>query len=422
MHGLTELGDGYLTRPISSNELIAFVKAMMRIKKAENALKEMNDNLERLVEEKTADLLSINARLAYEIEERKKAEEGLRKALIEIEELKDNLEIENRYLKNEIELTYSHDEIVGHSNAIKRVLLQLEQVARTDSTVLILGETGTGKELIARAIHRLSQRKSRQMVKINCAALPSTLIESELFGREKGAYTGALTFQTGRFEVAHKSTIFLDEISEMPLEAQAKLLRVLQDGEFERLGSSQTIHVDVRVIAATNKSLIKEVQERRFREDLFYRLSVFPITVPPLRERTEDIPMLVWAFVREFEKTMGKRIEKISRHNMEQLKQYPWPGNIRELRNVIERAMIINTGRTLEINIPDFPQSGRAIDNTTLMSLEKSHIINILKKTDWRIRGKQGAAQLLGLKPTTLYSRMKKLGIARPSEKSNISS
>jgi len=344
--------------------------------------------------------------------ERKRADQKIQKALAEIEELTGRLEAENLYLRDQIKLEQEHEEIVGKSQGIRKVLQQVEQVATTNSTVLILGETGTGKELIASAIHRLSPRRARAMIKLNCAALPPTLIESELFGHEKGAYTGALTAQMGRFEAANGSTIFLDEIGELPLELQAKLLRVLQEGQFERLGSSTPVHVDVRVIAATNRDLAKAVREGRFREDLYYRLNVFPVSVPPLRERREDIPLLVWAMVKEFVKTFGKTIERIPRKSMDELVNYPWPGNVRELRNVVERAMILSSDKTLVVSLPDRARSG----TDALMSLgevERSHILAILEKTGWRVRGKGGAAEILRLKPTTLESRMKKLGIKR---------
>ncbi len=344
---------------------------------------------------------------------RKQAEAKLQEAFSEIRELKNRLEAENVYLREEVQIKYSHEEIVGQSDAVKTVLRQAEQVADTESTVLILGETGTGKELLARAIHNLSSRRERAMVKVNCAALPSTLIESELFGREKGAYTGALTRQVGRFEVANGSTIFLDEISELSLGLQAKLLRVLEDGQFERLGSTQTLKVDVRVIAATSQDLAKAVTEGKFREDLYYRLNVFPITLPPLRERREDIPMLVWAFVKEFGETMGKSIERIPQPSMDALQGYGWPGNVRELRNLIERAMILTKGSTLRIDPPKTSGSSES-ERVTLEEIERRHILSILEATRWRISGHRGAAARLGLKPTTLRSRMEKLGISRP--------
>jgi transcriptional regulator with GAF, ATPase, and Fis domain len=305
------------------------------------------------------------------------------------------------------------DKIIGRSDAIHKILSQVEQVAPTRATVLIQGERGTGKELLAEAMHQLSARQGRAWMKVNCAALPSSLVESELFGREKGAYTGALTKQIGRFEAAHGGTIFLDEIGDLPLDMQTKLLRVLQDGQFERLGSVQTLTADVRVIAATNRNLFHEVHEGRFREDLFYRLSVFPLTMPPLRERLEDIPLLVWSFVKEFGQAMSKTIVRIPPPMMEALQTYDWPGNIRELRNVIERAMILTQGESLHIDPPRHATAGVSLLSMTLEEVERRHILSVLAHTGWRVRGQNGAASILGLKPTTLESRMKKLGIRR---------
>jgi len=344
--------------------------------------------------------------------ERKRADQRIQTALAEIQTLKDRLEAENIYLRDQINIEHQYDEIVGKSFAVRKVLLQVEQVAATDSTVLILGETGTGKELIARAIHNQSSRRSRALIKVNCAALPAALIESELFGREKGAYTGAVSKQIGRFEAANGGTIFLDEIGELPLELQTKLLRVLQEGQFERLGSPRPVDVDVRVIAATNMNLALAVKEGRFREDLYYRLNVFPISVPPLRDRLEDIPLLVWAMVGEFGKIFGKTIERIPRKNMEALNRYSWPGNIRELRNLVERAMILSKDSVLVIDVPN--SASTAISQAmSLDDMERMHIKTILGSTGWRVRGKNGAAEILRLKPTTLDSKMKKLGISR---------
>jgi transcriptional regulator with GAF, ATPase, and Fis domain len=347
--------------------------------------------------------------------DRKQKEQNLQNAFSKIKFLKDQIQQENIYLRKEIELRHEHAEIIGKSNAINEALSQAEQVAETESTVLILGETGTGKELLARAIHRLSSRSDHTMIKVNCAALPPTLIEAELFGREKGAYTGALSKEAGRFELADGSTIFLDEISELPLELQSKLLRVLQDGQFERLGNPRTMSVDVRIIAATNRDLIQMVRDNNFREDLYYRLNVFPITMPPLRERIDDIPALVWTFVKEFEKTMAKRIESISRKSMQALQSYPWPGNIRELRNVVEQAMIISQGKILHIRIPDFQESIKSVD-LKLEDVVRNHIVQVLENSGWRVKGKNGAAEMLGIKPTTLYSKITRLGIKRPKK------
>ncbi len=304
--------------------------------------------------------------------------------------------------------------MMSDAPAVQRALLQVEQVAPMPSTVLLFGETGVGKEVFAQAIHELSGRRQRQMVRVSCAAIPSALIESELFGRERGAYTGALSRQIGRFELANQSTLFLDEIGELSGEVQVKLLRVLQERVIERLGSTQQIKVDVRIIAATNRNLEKAVNDKMFREDLFYRLNVFPIVVPPLRERVEDIPGLVWEFISEFSNSLGKRIESISKESMRQLQLYPWPGNVRELRNVIERAVIVANGPHLTVPIPQQSASRQVHATTTLRSLEIEHIRATLERTNWRIRGPLGAAERLGLKPTTLETRMTKLGLTRP--------
>lgn len=352
--------------------------------------------------------------LTRDITERKRAEDQLRKALEEITELKNKLEKENVHLRREIELKYRNERIVGESEAIKRVFHEAETVARQETYVLIQGETGTGKELLARAIHNISTRKGRPMITVNCAALPPTLIESELFGREKGAFTGAVSRQKGRFEAANGSTLFLDEVGDLPLELQAKLLRVLQDGQFERLGSSETISVDVRIIAATNQDLGTLVNERRFRSDLYYRLNVFPITIPPLRERKDDIPLLVWTFVKELEHNMGKTITSIPKKTMDMLQGYTWPGNVRELRNVIERAMILSAGPVLQINWHEGRVDCTDETETTLKDMEKKHVLQILESTGWRVSGEKGAAKILGVKESTLRARMGKLGIKRP--------
>ena len=302
---------------------------------------------------------------------------------------------------------------MGNSAAIRSVLKKAEQVAGTDSAVLILGETGTGKELIARTIHEMSRRSKRSMVKTNCAALPATIIESELFGREKGAYTGALAREMGRFELADQSTIFLDEIGELPPEVQSKLLRVLQEGEFERLGSPRTIKVNVRVIAATSRDLSAMIKEGKFRQDLFYRLNVFPIVIPPLRQRPEDIPALVWHMLKDLGQRMGRSIEVVHASTMQEFQKYSWPGNVRELRNVIERNLILNSGSTFRAEVPVLEQK-LSRDMRHLDEVESEYFRNVLQATGWRIRGKRGAAEILGVKPTTLEARMKKLGISRP--------
>jgi transcriptional regulator with GAF, ATPase, and Fis domain len=349
---------------------------------------------------------------------RSEAEVALLDSIEEIKRLNDRLEQENIYLKKEIGITYKHHKIVGDSEAINEVLAKLKQVAATDSTVLITGETGTGKELIAQAIHDLSDRKDKLLIKINCAALPPTLVEGELFGREKGAYTGALTRQVGRFDLADGSTIFLDEIGELPLDLQVKLLRVIEDGTFERLGSSKTLKTDVRIIAATNSNLEEMVSNGRFREDLYYRLNVFPVYIPPLRERPSDIPQLAWTFIRELESRMGKKIQSIPEEVMVRLINYPWPGNIRELRNVIERAMIQSHGPVLEVQVPEAEiESDKETASVTLDEVNRRHIIRVLEQTNWRVQGKNGAAELLGIKSNTLRSRMEKLGIKKPSDR-----
>jgi transcriptional regulator with GAF, ATPase, and Fis domain len=305
--------------------------------------------------------------------------------------------------------------IVAKSAAVQRALAQAEHVAATASTVLLLGETGVGKEVFAEAIHALSARGQRHMVRVSCAAIPETLIESELFGRERGAYTGAVTRQIGRFEAANHSTIFLDEIGELPLDVQVKLLRVLQERVIERLGSTTSINVDVRIIAATNRNLEKAIEEKTFREDLFYRLNVFPIVIPPLRERVEDIPDLVWTLVDEVAASLGKTFDTIPSGSMLRLQQYPWPGNVRQLRNVIERAVIIADGPRLDIDLPAIDTGPAVTPARTLRELEIGHIRATLEGTRWRIRGRGGAAERLGIKPTTLETRMAKLGLVRPN-------
>ena len=371
--------------------------------------------------------------IVRDITERRDAEESLRKALDEVQRLKDQLHEENVYLQEEIRVASNFGEIIGNSEALKRVLLQAEQVAPLDTTVTILGETGTGKELLAHAIHRLSSRRDRTLVKLNCAALPGSLIETELFGHEKGAFTSADARHIGRFEIANGGTIFLDEVGELPLDLQAKLLRVIEEGEFDRVGGTHTIRVDVRVIAATNRNLEEAVRNGAFRSDLYYRLNIFPITLPPLRERKEDIPMLVTHLVTQLSRKLGKTIEVIGQDSMAKLRNYPWPGNVRELRNVIERAVIITQGPKLRL-IDDLDSQALELDfqkqtvrqdvfadldqtGETLEQYEYNLILRTLKNVHWKLEGPGGAAELLNLHPSTLRSKMRKLGIERPRYK-----
>ena len=337
----------------------------------------------------------------------------------EIETLKNKLEKEKLYLEEEIRSEYNFEEIIGSSSVLRRVLQNVQTVATTGSTVLIYGETGTGKELIARAIHNISERRERTLVKVNCAAIPTGLLESELFGHEKGAFTGAIDRRIGRFELAHQGTIFLDEVEDIPLDLQSKLLRVLQEQEFERLGSSRTLRVDVRVVAATNADLSQLVEEKKFRSDLYYRLNVFPINVPPLRERPEDIPLLVHFFANKFAQQMRRPIESVPKETMAALVAYHWPGNIRELQNLVERAVILSRGSTLEIPLTELKQQPKTIvatngGATALETIERDHILKVLGDAKWVIGGPTGAAARLGLNRTTLNHRMRKLGIMRP--------
>jgi formate hydrogenlyase transcriptional activator len=335
----------------------------------------------------------------------------------QIAELKDKLSQEKLYLEDELRSERNFEEIVGKSAALRRVLQQVETVAPTDSTVLIYGETGTGKELIARAIHHLSARRSQAFVKLNCAAIPTGLLEAELFGHEKGAFTGAITQRIGRFELADRGTVFLDEVGEIPLELQPKLLRVLQDREFERLGSTRTLRTDARLIAATNRDLAALVDAQQFRADLFYRVNVFPVHLPPLRERPEDIPLLVRHFAQQFARRMHKTIETIPSDTMQGLTRYPWPGNIRELQNIIERAVIVSPGPVLQVPLTDLnPRAtpARPLPQDTLEDAERKHILAVLEETKWVLSGLNGAAARLGIKRSTLQFRMRKLGIARP--------
>ena len=407
----------FVTKPFDLIEVKLRIHNMLEVRLLYKKLKKHSNVLEQTVQEQTGELLKSNMQLTQEIAERKKAEVSLHGTYREIKVLKDRLEAENIYLQQEVERQYNYGDIIGQSPALSRVFLQVEQVAPMNATVLLTGETGTGKGVVARAIHSSSTRKSHPLITVDCTNLPATLVESELFGRERGAYTGSDTRQIGRFELADGGTIFLDEIGEMPLEMQSKLLRVIQDGEFERLGSPRTIKTDVRIIAATNRNLTEEVKKGTFREDLFYRLNVFPIAMPPLRQRTEDIPLLVNHFVTKFNKKIGKKIETISKDTMNTLQEYHWPGNVRELESVIERAVIISQGNALQVldRFDTFrkPEDAAGGEIKALVELEHDHIIQVLKKTGWRIEGKSGAAVLLGLNASTLRARMRKYGIVR---------
>jgi transcriptional regulator with GAF, ATPase, and Fis domain len=352
-----------------------------------------------------------------DVTELQEAKKALESSLREVQELKERLEAENVVLHQQVRRGSGFDEIVGTSAALGRVLAQVEQVAPTDAPVLFLGETGTGKDLVARALHDRSRRRERPLVTVNCAALPATLVESELFGYEKGAFTGAVQRTIGRFEVADRGALFLDEIGELPLEVQAKLLRVLQTGEFERLGSPTTIRVNVRLIAATNRNLEREVREGRFRADLFYRLSVFPITLPPLRERREDVPLLVWRFIERRQAALGRAVKRVPERLMRAFTAYSWPGNVRELENVVERSLIMTTGAALAAD-PVFLEGAPVVPavgpHASLADANRAHIRAVLDECGWKVMGKGNAADRLGLKRSTLQYRMKKLGITRP--------
>jgi len=377
-------------------------------------------NMERFISalEQCLDKIYLREQLKQKDEYiRRMAEDSLQIAYAEIKRLKDQLLAENIYLQQEVAQHFNFGEIVGKSKAISQVFCQVDQVAPMHATVLLLGETGTGKGVVARAIHSRSTRKDRPLITVNCTTLPATLVESELFGRERGAFTGSDARQVGRFELADGGTIFLDEIGEMPLDLQCKLLRVIQDGEFERLGSPRTIKTDVRIIAATNRNLEELIKSGRFRADLFYRLNVFPITVPPLRQRTEDIPLLVNHFVAKFNKKICKKIETVPKRSLNAMQEYHWPGNVRELESIIERAVIVSQGATLQVldrfDTPRKPEEPAGQEVKALVQLEHDHILQVLQKTGWRIEGKNGAAVLLGLNASTLRARMRKYGILR---------
>ena len=381
----------YVTKPFQREEVLARAHTHL-------TLHRLQQQLEDAVEKRTAEL---------------------RKAFKEIEALKEQLQTDNVYLRQEIKDAHNFANIIGGSGALKYVTDKIQQIAATDTTVLILGETGTGKELVARAIHDRSPRKNRPLIKVDCTTLPSSLVESELFGHEKGAFTGALAQRIGRFEIADGATIFIDEIGELPLQLQPKLLRVLQDGEFERVGNYQPIKTDIRVIAATNRNLEKEIKKGNFREDLWYRLNIFPIILPPLRDRKDDIPLLAQHFIEKLNKKMGKQIKSIPAHFTELLESYAWPGNVRELENIIERIMVTSIGGSLNLtDLFEFREFShpRKADSETLDEVEKIHIINVLVRCKWQIEGNDGAAKVLGINPSTLRFKMKKMEIQRPEK------
>jgi formate hydrogenlyase transcriptional activator len=407
----------FVSKPFDLLEVKTRIHNLLEVRLLYKKTGDYNKVLEQTVLERTAELTRANRQLTQEVEERKKAEESLKGSYQEIKKLQDRLQAENVYLQQEVAREYNFGEIIGQSELLSQVFLQVEQVAPMNATVLLLGETGTGKGVVARAIHARSARRDRPLITVNCTTLPAALIESELFGRERGAFTGSDSRQIGRFELADGGTIFLDEIGEMPLELQSKLLRVIQDGEFERLGSSRTTRTDVRIIAATNRDLAEETRNGRFREDLFYRLNVFPITLPPLRQRKEDIPLLVNHFVAKFNKKIGKKLETVSKETMNLLQQHHWPGNVRELESVIERAAIVSQGSALQVldRFDSFRPAGELLgqDVKALAALEQDLIRQALRKTAWRIEGEKGAALILGLNPSTLRFRMRKYGIRR---------
>lgn len=386
----------FVSKPFELTEVLMRVHNLLEVRLLYQQLENDNRLLEHAVQQRTSELVAAND---------------------ELRQMKERFEAESIYLQQDIDRGFNFGEIIGRSEALEQVFLKVGQVAPQHTTVLLLGETGTGKGVVARAIHNRSARRDRPMVTVDCTALPATLIESELFGREKGAFTGSDARQMGRFELADGGTIFLDEIGEIPLALQSKLLRVIQDGEFERLGNPRTITVDVRIIAATNRNLQEEIRLGRFRQDLFYRLNVFPIVIPPLRERTDDIALLVNHFVAKYNKKIGRSFDSVATETLRALQEYQWPGNVRELESVIERAVISSAGTSLRVT--DRLESPRPVDQDAgaalgaLGDLEREHIIHVLQKTGWRIEGKSGAALIVGLNPSTLRGRMRKYGIRR---------
>ena len=407
----------FISKPFDLAEIKTRIHNMLEVRLLYKKIENYNKLLEQTVQERTGELVIAIGQLSREIVERKVTEASLQSAYAENKQLKDRFHAENIYLRTDLDREINFGEIIGRSKALDDVFFKVEQVAPQDATVLLLGETGTGKGVVARSIHGKSSRRGRPMITVNCSALPASLIESELFGREKGAFTGSHDRQIGRFELADNGTLFLDEIGELPMDLQSKLLRVIQDGEFERLGAPKTIKVNVRIIASTNRKLEEEIRKGGFREDLFYRLNVFPITIPPLRQRHEDIPLLVDYFVAKFNKKTGKKIETVSNNTLNMLQNYDWPGNVRELESIIERAVITSQGNGLQI-LDRFVNSltagePKSQDSKVLVEFEREHILQVLEKTGWRIEGAKGAAAMLGLNPSTLRGRMRKDGIRR---------
>jgi DNA-binding NtrC family response regulator len=393
LKGFSVGAQDYVTKPFDEEVLLARVETHLLLYK-------MQKNMEELVQKRTKEL---------EI-----AQLELKKQLIQVEILKDKLHDENQCMQEEIKYTHNFTEIIGKSKSILSTLKKVEQVAATNTTVLIKGETGTGKELIARSIHDLSIRKSQPLIKLNCAAIPESLIESELFGHEKGAFTGASSMRKGKFEIAHNGTLFLDEIAELPLNLQPKLLRVLQEGEFERLGGNNVVKVNVRLISATNRDIDAMVKDKLFRSDLFYRLNIFPVEIEPLRNRREDIEPLVHFFIDKFTKKFGRKPLKIADNQLQMFQEYSWPGNVREMENVIERTLILSTEGTLTLDPTLFSnQNNEGSDIKSMEEFERDYILNVLESVNWTISGENGAAGLLKMNPNTLRSRMQKLGINR---------